>query len=584
VILHSFIGAAFFTPVVAGWLADSYFGKFPTIVVLTVVYIIGQALLTLAALLPPNASVSAEIPILITAILGLSFTALGTGFKSSISALGADCVEPQNWTTYFNFFYLAINLGSFFSLLIAPLISHNEGYWLSFLIPTLLMIAALFIFMIGFQMYNHVQPKGKNVVIWVAGVILAAFKHHNRYTREQNEFHATERSEAADDEDPTVQQRLLQDEDSSDEDIMEEANVQKASDDEKEVAEGAKDTTTPQLVEGEQSLSEKSSRAKEALHHRRRQTATLVRKDGRLRSHFLNAAALAGYSKHDIATVQCIIAIVIQLSPIIIYWSIFEQFSSRWVFQGRKMRQDFFGLTIYPEQMQVINPICILIFVPIFDRLVYKIIKLSPLQKISIGFLFIITAYTISIVLEIFVTTYPGKVHILVQTVQFILLSISEVLVSVTGLEFAYSEAPTSMKSFMSAFYLMCVSFGNIILVISTLILDKLFNGVRYRHVFEMTFFIVFLLLGFILFILLSLSYEYKKGTKLTATLPLSSDMIDSQGNPQGTEFEYDADATARDADDFSFDEEHSTGADESVSQENFSSDIRSTSVQEGNE
>ena len=57
----------------------------------------------------------------------------------------------------------------------------------------------------------------------------------------------------------------------------------------------------------------------------------------------------------------------------------------------------------------------------------------------------------------------PGQVHVLWQMIPYLIITTSEVLISITGLEFAYTQAPRAMKSTISAVWLLCVTFGNVL-------------------------------------------------------------------------------------------------------------------------
>lgn len=59
-----------------------------------------------------------------------------------------------------------------------------------------------------------------------------------------------------------------------------------------------------------------------------------------------------------------------------------------------------------------------------------------------------------------------NNVHIAWQIPQYALITIGEVMFSITGLEFSYSQAPANMKSVLQAGWLLTVAFGNVIVLI----------------------------------------------------------------------------------------------------------------------
>lgn len=79
------------------------------------------------------------------------------------------------------------------------------------------------------------------------------------------------------------------------------------------------------------------------------------------------------------------------------------------------------------------------------------------LTKIKFVFQLEITQYT---------DVRPMSLSMLWQIPQYLTLTSGEVLFSITGLEFAYSQAPISMKSCIMAGWLLTVSIGNAIVVI----------------------------------------------------------------------------------------------------------------------
>jgi POT family proton-dependent oligopeptide transporter len=174
-----------------------------------------------------------------------------------------------------------------------------------------------------------------------------------------------------------------------------------------------------------------------------------------------------------------------------IFWSLFDQTGSTWVLQAEKLDRHWLGINWYPSQIQAINPIMILFFVPVSSYLIYpflnKYIALTPLKKISAGLFLAVPSFLIIGQVEQWISAgYTPSIawHILAYTI----LTASEVLISITCLEFSYTQAPNSMKSFIMGLFLLSVSLGNIITaLINNFILanSTILNSANYYYLFS---------------------------------------------------------------------------------------------------
>ena len=108
---HAFTMICYFTPVIGAIISDGYIGKFRTILYISIVYCIGELILSLTAMKPLGA------PNLIGPLVGLTVIGLGTGgIKPCVSAFGGDQFkneQKKHLDTFFSMFYLSINIGAF---------------------------------------------------------------------------------------------------------------------------------------------------------------------------------------------------------------------------------------------------------------------------------------------------------------------------------------------------------------------------------------------------------------------------------------------------------------------------------------
>ncbi|KAL9867238.1 solute carrier family 15 member 1-like [Geothlypis trichas] len=201
-IYNTFVILCYLTPILGAIIADSWLGKFKTILYLSIAYIIGQALLTVSSIndltdhnqdgSPDNVAVHTAL-----SMVGLILIALGTGgIKSCLSAFGGDQFEDDQeiqGSMFFSYFYENTAVASFLSAIVIPRLmasqcgihSKRECYPLAFGVPAALMAAFLVVFVIGSRMYKKVKPQG-NVMLEVSKCIGFAIK--NRFRHRSKEF------------------------------------------------------------------------------------------------------------------------------------------------------------------------------------------------------------------------------------------------------------------------------------------------------------------------------------------------------------------------------------------------------------
>ncbi|KAJ8003349.1 hypothetical protein DPEC_G00147410 [Dallia pectoralis] len=326
-IYHTFVALCYLTPILGAIVADSWLGKFKTIVYLSIVYTVGQVVMAVSAIhditdtdmdgTPNNMTVHVAL-----SMVGLLLIALGTGgIKPCVAAFGGDQFEDhqeKQRSAFFSIFYLSINAGSLLSTIITPMLraqecginSQQKCYPLAFGVPAALMVVALIVFIIGSGMYTKTAPKG-NIMLEVCKCIGFAIK--NRYKHRSEQF--------------------------------------------------------PK------------------------------------REHWMDWAD-DKYDKLLVAQVKMVLKVLFLYIPLPMFWTLFDQQGSRWTLQATTMDGDFGILIIQPDQMQTVNPILILVLVPIMDSIIYPLIKkchlnFTPLKRMTVGMLLAAIAFVAAALLQL---------------------------------------------------------------------------------------------------------------------------------------------------------------------------------------
>lgn len=212
--------------------------------------------------------------------------------------------------------------------------------------------------------------------------------------------------------------------------------------------------------------------------------------------------------------------LVLKLSSIYlfiaVFWALFEQTGSSWVLQAQKMDRVIWGVEVLPSQIQAANPLLIMMLVPLFSYFIYpllaKFISLTALKKIALGLFITAFAFVIPAIIQIQIDKGLSP-HISWQLFAYLLLTAAEVMVSITCLEFSYTQAPKSMKSFVMALFFMSISLGNLFtsavnfFIINEDGSDKL-SGASYFWFFSGLMFLTAILFCFV-------SQRYKEKTYL---------------------------------------------------------------------
>lgn len=148
---HNFTSFVYFTPIIGALIADIFWGKYNTIIWVSLLYCLGHGTLALG---------ETRMHLLI----GLTLIGMGAGgIKPCVSAHVGDQFSKTNERLLgkvYNWFYFSINLGAFASQLTIPYLRANYGPRVAFAVPGVVMAVALFVFWLGRYKFVHRPPHG----------------------------------------------------------------------------------------------------------------------------------------------------------------------------------------------------------------------------------------------------------------------------------------------------------------------------------------------------------------------------------------------------------------------------------------
>ncbi|KAM6070050.1 LOW QUALITY PROTEIN: solute carrier family 15 member 3 [Theristicus caerulescens] len=185
-----FLGASYLLSPVGGWLADVYLGRYGTVVLSFLLYLLVACLLPITATLDGRLSVCGQLPApssetapgtavgraggsppeqycAPTIYTGLLLLALGvSSVRANLTSFGADQVRDRGGDAtrrFFNWFYWSINIGAVFSLLVVAFIQQNISFLAGYLIPVACLALALLIFLLATPTFITKPPTGSQV-------------------------------------------------------------------------------------------------------------------------------------------------------------------------------------------------------------------------------------------------------------------------------------------------------------------------------------------------------------------------------------------------------------------------------------
>ena len=323
---HLFVSAVYFTPLFGALISDGVLGKFRTIITLSLVYCLGHF-----ALAVDDTRLGLAI--------GLGLLAIGAGgIKPCVSAHVGDQFGRTNQhllPRVFGWFYFAINVGAFTSMIATPWLLENRGPRMAFAVPGVLMVLATLTFWAGRHKFVHIPPGGR------------------RFVRE----------------------------------------------------------------------------------------------------------AFSGPGLRSLGRL-CVLYLFVAM-----FWALFDQTASAWVLQAEHLDRVILGHEILAAQIQAANPLLVMILIPLFSYGLYpaldRVFPLTPLRKITIGLFVTAAAFAIPSGVQVAID-HGATPHIAWQLLAYLVLTSAEVMVSITCLEFSYTQAPRTMKSFVMAFFMMSIAAGNL--------------------------------------------------------------------------------------------------------------------------
>jgi POT family proton-dependent oligopeptide transporter len=195
------------------------------------------------------------------------------------------------------------------------------------------------------------------------------------------------------------------------------------------------------------------------------------------------------------------------------FFSLFDQTGSAWILQAAKMNRHWMGLNWHEAQLTAVNALFIMMLIPVFAFVIYpainKVFRMTALRKISIGMFVTALAFTVSALIEkqIVAGNTPSVGW---QILAYLIITAAEVMVSITCIEFAYTQGPKKMKSFIMGIYLLSISLGNVFTAIVNKVIQNEDGSSKLEGPSYYWFFTVVMLVTSVLFIFVAMAYREK--------------------------------------------------------------------------
>jgi proton-dependent oligopeptide transporter, POT family len=194
--------------------------------------------------------------------------------------------------------------------------------------------------------------------------------------------------------------------------------------------------------------------------------ATIIFWLGRKKFVHIPAVGLRKYAREifNKNTMKILLNILMPVPFMAMFWALWQQNFSSWIVQAQSMDRHLFGVNWLSSQIQTVNPIFILIMLPLFSYVLYpaveKIVPLTPLRKMGAGLFVAAGSFFVIAMIQ---TRIDGGQHpnIVWQIWAFVILTAAETLSSPTHLEFSYTQGPVKLKSLCMCTYLLAISLGN---------------------------------------------------------------------------------------------------------------------------
>lgn len=442
---HDFKAMVYLLPMFGGMIADWFWGKYKTILRLSLVYALGSTLVAL--------SVNNEF--LFTSALMLIAMGAG-GIKPCVSANVGDQFDESNShliSKAFDAFYASINAGSVLSILLIPYLNKHYGPMVAFGVPAIAMLVAVFFFWAGRAKYRRIPPPpfDRNRLVIFLTAFLSLFVSYVIFDKKL------------------------------------------------EMGTGPVLGVWAIAVLVLAVVFKKQWFAK---------PGNFVGINLYALTNGGFAAAAKEYGDEKIEGIRSVWRVLSVFAFIPVFWALWDQSQSEWVVQATKMDLNWLGIEWQAEQISFVNAAFILIFIPLFSFVIFPAfnkmgLKITPLRKIGTGLILTALSFVVVAIVQGWIDA-GEKPNISWQILAFVVLTAGEVLISITGLEYAYTQSPPSMKSTIMACWLITVTLGNVLV---SVIQTNIKNGGFFAQFHGADFFWLFTGICFataVLFILIS--------------------------------------------------------------------------------